>query len=314
MPARLLSLIAALWIAAAVAGCSLGPGGSNDEGAHLTATRDFGARTLVSAREESIPGGQTVLRFLSREADVETRYGGRFVNAIEGVRSDLEGGRQRDWFYFVNGIEADVGAAERKVSGGDRVWWDYRDWSAAMRVPAVVGSYPEPFLSGSEGKRFPVRLDCAENAQDECRDVAGRLDRAGVAPSIAGIGAVTGKNVLRILVGEWADVRGDAAAREIEEGPRKSGVFARPARGASGYEIDLLDAQGRVVRRLGAGAGIVAAARFEGQQPTWVVSGTDVAGLERAVRLVGVSTLRDRFAVATAGQAPISLPVRSGAR
>ena len=114
-------------------------------------------------------------------------------------------------------------------------------------------------------------------------------------------------------MGEWEDVRGEAAAHEIEEGPGKSGVFARPARGASGYEIDLLDPQGRVVRRLGAGAGIVAAARFEGQQPTWVVSGTEAAGLERAVRLVGVSTLRDRFAVATAGQTPISLPVRAGA-
>jgi hypothetical protein len=294
MRARLLTLVAALLVAAAVAGCSVGPGGSNDEGADLTVTRDFGARTLVSAREESIPGGQTVIRFLSREANVETRYGGRF--------------------YFVNGIEADVGAAERKVSGGDRVWWDYRDWSAAMRVPAVVGSYPEPFLSGSEGKRFPVRLDCAEKAQAECRDVADRLDRAGVAASIAGIGAVTGENVLRILVGEWEDLRADGAAHQIEEGPGKSGVFARPARGASGYEIDLLDAQGRVVRRLGAGAGIVAAARFEGQQPTWVVSGTDSAGLERAVRLVGAGTLRDRFAVATTGQAPIPVPVRPRAQ
>jgi hypothetical protein len=233
------------------------------------------------------------------------------VNAIEGVRSDEQGGRRLDWFYFVNGIEADVGAAERKVHGGDRVWWDYRDWSAAMRVPAVVGSYPAPFLSGSEGKLFPVRVDCAQDAQDECRDVTERLDRVGVVASTTAIGAAAGENVLRVLVGRWEDVRRDAAAREIEEGPGKSGVFARPGEGAAGYELDLLDARGRVVRRLGAGAGIVAAARFEEQQPTWVVAGTDDVGVERAVRLVATITLRNRFAVATSGGAPIALPVRA---
>jgi hypothetical protein len=303
------AVAAALLAACALAGCSLGPGDSNEEGATLTVTRDFGARELADAHAESVPGGETVMRFLSRSADVETRYGGRFVNAIEGVRSDDEGGRGRDWFYFVNGIEADVGAAERKVHGGDRVWWDYRDWSAAMRVPAVVGSYPEPFLNGSEGKLFPVRIDCAQDARDECREVTERLDRVGVVASTTAIGAAAGENVLRVLVGRWEDVRRDAAAREIEEGPAQSGVFARPGEGAAGYELDLLDARGRVARRLGAGAGIVAAARFEEQQPTWVVAGTDDVGVERAARLVDTVTLRNRFAVATTGRTPITLPV-----
>ena len=97
------------------------------------------------------------MRFLQRYAEVDTGYGGRFVDAIEGLRSGSRRGERRDWFYYVNGIEADAGAAEREVAGSDRVWWDYRDWGAAMRVPAVVGSFPEPFLHGSEGKRFPVR-------------------------------------------------------------------------------------------------------------------------------------------------------------
>ena len=57
------------------------------------------------------------------------------------------------------------------------------------------------------------------------------------------------------------------------------------APGAAGedFALELLDAQGRTVRTLGPGAGLVAATRFEEQQPTWVVSGTDTAGVERAV-------------------------------
>ena len=271
-------------------------------------TRDFGAQRLLQARVDPVPGGETVMRFLTRKADVDTRYGGRFVNAIEGVRSQAEGGARRDWFYFVNGIEADTGAAEREVHAGDRVWWDYRDWSAAMRVPAVVGSYPEPFLHGSEGKRFPVRLDCAPDANEQCQAVRDRLEGAGVETAVSALGTTVGKDTLRVIVGEWDDVRADAAVRKLEEGPGESGVFARPVARDEGFAVELLDAQGDTARTLGPGSGLVAATRFEEQQPTWVVSGTDAAGVDRAVALLDRTALRDRFAVAVAG-APEAIPL-----
>ena len=34
-----------------------------------------------------------------------TRYGGRFLQSIDGIYGSLTG--QRDWFFFVNGIEGD---------------------------------------------------------------------------------------------------------------------------------------------------------------------------------------------------------------
>jgi hypothetical protein len=307
---RALWTVLALLASATLAGCSVGSDSADKGSATLTVTRDFGANRLVTAREDPVPGGETVLRFLSRKADVETRYGGRFVNAIEDVRSQAGGGGRRDWFYFVNGIEADKGAAERKVHAGDRVWWDYRDWSAAMRVPAVVGSYPEPFLHGSDGKRFPVRLDCAPDATEQCDVVRDRLESDGVETAISAIGTPVGKDTLRVVVGEWADVRVDGAARMVEEGPAESGVFARPVPQGGGFDVELLDAQGRTVRTLGPGSGLVAATRFEEQQPTWVVAGTDAAGVDRAVALLDRTALRDRFAVAGSGTPEaIALPV-----
>jgi hypothetical protein len=276
-------------------------------------TRDFGEHRILAAGEDPIPGGETVMRFLMRRAKVETRYGGRFVNAIGGLRSSSSGAARRDWFYYVNGIEADKGATDSDLEGGDRVWWDYHDWSGAMRVPAVVGSFPEPFLHGSGGKRFPVRIDCGENAGSECRAVADKLEAAGVAPSTSGIGAPAGKAVLRLVVGKWSDARQDSATEQIEQGADASGVFARPGPAGSGaYDLALLDARGRVVRTLGPGAGLVAATRFEEQQPTWVVTGTDDAGLRNAVSLLDVRTLANRFAVATDGRTVVPLPVPAG--
>ncbi len=61
-----------------------------------------------------------------------TRFGGGFVQSIDGLAAGTNGGRRSDWFFYVNGIESPIGSAEYDPSGGDRIWWDYRDWSAAI--------------------------------------------------------------------------------------------------------------------------------------------------------------------------------------
>ena len=306
---RSVLLIAAATAALAAAGCAIGPDERGSGDARLTVTRDFGTTTILRATERSLPEGETAMRFLQRRAQVETRYGGRFVEEINGVRSGDSNGRRRDWFYFVNGIEEDVGAAEHEVHRGDRVWWDYRDWTTAMRVPAVVGSFPEPFIHGSDGKSFPVRIDCARGADETCNELADRLSRAGIIPNKTALGVPAGDEVLRFVVGPWGDVRNDDAVRQIERGPGESGVFARVVQVPGGYRFELLDRRGAVARSLTRGGGLVAATRFEEQQPTWVVSGTDEAGLNSAARLVVERTLRDRYAVATDAGTVIGLPV-----
>ena len=153
-----LATAAALACAAAVAGCGFGPGPSSEGTATLTVTRDYGSKTLVDATDDG-PAleSETVIRFLDREADITTRYGGGFVQSIDGLAGAERGGRRYDWFFYVNGIESPVGAAEVHVHGGDRIWWDYRDWTGAMRVPAVVGSWPEPFAQAAARGRPPAR-------------------------------------------------------------------------------------------------------------------------------------------------------------
>jgi Domain of unknown function (DUF4430) len=305
---RLAAACAFALICLGAAGCAVA--GSEKGAAQLLVTRDFGKQPMVAVSEDPIESGETAIRILMRNARVKTRYGGRFVNAVNGFASANSGGTRRDWFYYVNGIEADVGGAEHKLDGGDRIWWDYHDWSDVMRVPAVVGSFPEPFLHGSEGKRYPIRIDCGQDDRSACSDVANRLEDAAIAPSTSAIGAPAGKEVLRVVVGKWDEVRQDGASEQIEEGPAKSGVFARfGAAGDGGYELDLLDSHARVIQTLGPGAGLVAATRFEDQAPTWVVAGTDATGLERAISLLRERILRSRFAVATTTGAPIALPV-----
>jgi hypothetical protein len=302
------ALLLLLVLAAALAGgCGLGAGDSKEGGASVLVTRDFGSRQVGTGAADPIPGGETAMRMLQRDFDVETRYGGGFVQAINGIAGGREDGRPVDWFYYVNGILADQGAAAHKLAPGDRIWWDHHDWGASQDIRAVVGAFPEPFVSGVDGKRLPVRLDCAADAEEVCDEVSERLSEVGVNAGRSGAGSFGGVGVLRVKVGRWAEIRNDAAVRRLEVGPRASGVFARPT--AAGDEIALLDAQGEVERTLGPGGGLVAATRMGGEAPTWVVTGTDEVGVAAAAARLQEEALRNNFAIAVEEGRPTPLPL-----
>ncbi len=137
----------------------------------VTVTRDFGGRRIDGARAAP---GQSALDALRRTATVDTAYGGRFVEAIDGVHGDRSAGW--DWLYFINGVEADRGAADYNLRPGDREWWDYRYWNDLIHVPVAIGSWPEPFVHGYDGHRPTAvqvtGLPCSA-------DVAGTLRAAG---------------------------------------------------------------------------------------------------------------------------------------
>jgi hypothetical protein len=165
----LLVLLAAL---AAGCGSAAGSGGQ----ATLWVTRDRGAVVVEAAH---VPAGLSAAQALEEVAKVQTRYGGRYVHAVDGV---AEHGR-RSWFYYVNGYLADRSAADYRLRAGDVEWWDYRSWRDPAQDPVVVGAFPEPFLHGYDGKRRPAVVVTADRAAGHALAhlVRGRWARPGAA-------------------------------------------------------------------------------------------------------------------------------------
>jgi hypothetical protein len=307
MRRRLPISLVALAALCALAGCGLGAG-SAPKDVQLTVTRDFGGRVLDQAYAPRIAGEETIMSLLRRNASVATRYGGGFVQSVDGLSGGSESGDPVDWFYYVNGVEASKGAAAAVVHPGDRIWWDRHDWSQTDDVPAVVGSFPEPFLAGVEGKRLPVRVECAEAESSACQGVLGRLRSLGVPAALAAISGGDEPYTLRVLVGPLNKLAADPGVHQIESGPRYSGVYARF--GADAKTLQLLDPNGRTVLTLGAHAGLVAATRYREEAPVWVVTGTDEDGVDRAAAALSEATLRDRFALALPSTGtPLALPI-----
>ncbi|MDQ4049650.1 MAG: DUF4430 domain-containing protein [Actinomycetota bacterium] len=309
MTSRTALLGCLLALASATAGCGVGPGEESTGGAELRVTRDFGKRVLKAQRVQKVREGQTVMRLLRANNEVRTRYGGRFVQAIGGIEGGGSGGFA-DWFYWVNGLDAAVGAAEYELTPGDVVQWDYRNWRATMRIGAIVGAFPRPFVRGVEGKRFPVRVECEDPGGAACTTVKEVLRAEDVPASGAALGASGNQEVVRVLVARWRRARELPSARLLERGPSKSGVFARFADG--GRSLELLDERARTARTAPAGYGLVAALRPAEKEVLWLVTGIDDAGVERAARALDRRSLRDAFAVAVGPGKPEKLPLGNG--
>ena len=134
------TLVLALALALALAGC--GGSGRGHGTATLWVTTDRGAHVVFSG---SVPAGSDGIRTVEGKLKVTTRYGGRYLQSVNGVAGSLA--QQRDWFFYVNGIEGERSAAEVTIHPGDVLWWDYRKWNGAtMNIPVVAGAYPKPFL------------------------------------------------------------------------------------------------------------------------------------------------------------------------
>ena len=283
-PARTLALaLGAVLAVAALAGCGSSRSTQPDEMA-LTVTRDFGATSLIDLERERVPEPPGLARILSRYPQPRARAS-----------------------LFVNGIAADEPAAKVDVHGGDRVWLDQHGPTIAPDISAVVGSFPEPFLHGTGGKRLPVRVECDAPRSGPCAAVAEKLVSLGVVAGRSALSRSAADDTLRVLVGPWKRLRGgDFEANSIEAGPRESGVFARFD--AGGERLAVLDTAGRPVRTLGAGTGFIATTAKTDRRPVWFVTGTDDAGVAAAARAFDESVLADRFALAISRDLPVAVP------
>ena len=207
IPTRALAALAALVL---LAGCGFGAG--EEEGtATLWVTRDRGAEVLLDVE---VDAGQSLMRALSSKVELETRYGGRYIQSIDGLAGSLDD--RRDWFWFVNGYEGDRSAAAYRLRDGDVAWLDYRGWEREGEARVVVGAFPEPFVHGYSGetRAAVVRF---EGSRERAARLAEQIGAESVAP--LGTPVPGGANVLELREGPeraTAELLGETAGDPVK--------------------------------------------------------------------------------------------------
>lgn len=255
----------------------------------VVVTRDFGKQILV---EQTVIIGEdtTAMDALRQIAKVNTKYGGGFVSAINGIGSEYEGSSnsKKDWFFYINGISSIVGANDYVLRGGDIEHWDFRDWSYHEFVPAIVGDFPQPFLSGFQGKVRPTIIIYHRGLKEYAQSLAGRLSELGVKEiSVQGYDQLTQgdqEHCNLILLG----TKDNELISELNDIYTRLGFYAY----FSQEKLVALNSKGEVASEYGAGSGLIQATQNPwnpkgvgaSENVVWVVSGSDEAGVESAAR------------------------------
>ena len=118
-----IAIVVACLLAIPLSGCQSTPSGQIE--VRVIVSQDNS--TLMLDKLVTLDDGSTVMDALQRVATVETKYGGGFVGAINGVHSQYPG-TNKDWFYYVNEVSPNVGAAAYILHDGDVVHWDFHEW------------------------------------------------------------------------------------------------------------------------------------------------------------------------------------------
>ena len=257
----------------------------------VVVTQDFG-KEFILEEVVGIEADTTALAALQMVAEVKTRYGGRFVNAINGIGSEHEGanGGKKDWFIYINGIQSNVGAADYKLKDGDIEHWDFRDWSYQMSVPAIVGDFPQPFLSGYQEKMKPTSVVYEESFSSEAEVLVEKLKGLGVTIVSAvhcDILSDETKADNNLIIIALSDNR---LIKEVNDARKKLGFYLNIQQG----ELTVLDTEGNQSGKFGEGSGLIQATQNpwypegigSGENVVWMITGTDKDGVNSAVELL----------------------------
>ena len=233
----------------------------------------------------SLEPNTSALEALKSVANVDTRHGGGFVQDINGLRSQYGGGNS-DWFLYVNGIQTKTGGAGYILAPADIQQWDFHNWGFHTFTPAIIGSFPEPFLHGYEGKVRRTLVVYEKEFVREAESVAAKLIEAGVGTvstmEIDQLASNEKSSANLILVGTM----NLELISELNKIGKRMGFFTR-------FDEDglvILNDEGETSRRFFTGTGLIQATQNPWnpkgigacENVVWMVSGTDESGVKLA--------------------------------
>jgi hypothetical protein len=251
-------------------------------------SRDFG-QTILTDKTLEINQKSNAMSVLQQATQVETAYGGGFVEGIDGLKTEFgsSGNKKQDWFYFVNGLVANTGALDYPLHDGDIEQWDFHSWSFRQLVPAMIGHFPQPFLSGSRGNVLPTLVVYQSGWAIQADNIQRYLTNAGVKN-------IETRELDKLSVSEKADCNLIVVAgpqSQMISGLNKEwkrlGFFAHFENGS----LIAIDSAGKSKVEYKDSTGLIQASQNPwnpngigaGENMLLVISGTDDTGIESAV-------------------------------
>ncbi len=282
----------------------------------LQVTKDFAQETIF-AKNLKIDSSKSVMNILQDNLQVDTAYGGSFINSINGMKSgytNTSGDKKQkmDWFYYVNGIMTAVGAGDYIPVKGDNIWWDYHSWGNTTFTPAVIGAFPQPFLNGYENKNPGTLILTTEEQKSSAEKIQKKLKELGVKNieiKDYSKDALEQSEKITLVVALWSEIKNSPFWQGIMENKNKTGLFVN-----FNNKVEALNINGKVMRTFTENTGVILAtgSGLGDSTPLWLVTGYDLKGLQNAENIIinQPEKLQKKFAVIVVDEKVVSLPIK----
>jgi len=249
----------------------------------VVGTKNFGEQ-VVFDKEVEVRVGATAGEAL--EQAVEIDMSGSFIETIAGIKGD----QTEYWFYFINGVMANVFAHGYKLQPGDVQYWDFHDWTFYMHGPtSLLGQFPEPCLHGYGGKVFPSVVVYAEGFQEYALSLKEKLAVLGVREVVVkAAGALTAEEKEKSNLFIIAPA-GDSLINELNKHYRE-----REPVYFEGGQVIVRNHKGKPGATYGPGWGVLQVTQnpwnpkgsLACEGTVWIVSGVDETGVKRAASVL----------------------------
>lgn len=273
----------------------------------LLVTKGFSQE--LSAVKHKWNDSNTLLSQMRGLIEFSTGLGGSFVTQISGEPRDADSDSY--WFLYRNGILSQTGAGDLVPRARDRIWWSYHSWNSSRFIPAVIGSWPEPFVSGIRSDSASYGIVTSSSFIGFSRDLSQMLVREGASkPTLQEISSLdeVPEHGISLWIGLWPDLKNINHLAALYSNGDKTGCFVQLDKEGS---VGLLNYNGQLVKEIVDAGLIISLSSNMGQRIDWVISGTSEDALLRAANLLlqkGTS-LAQKAGVVVTKEEVINVPV-----
>ncbi|TCO71476.1 DUF4430 domain-containing protein [Marinisporobacter balticus] len=277
-------------------------------------SRDFG-NEIVSEKAVDFSEDSNAIEVMEENFDIETAYGGGFINAIGGLKSGFTGVEDKkkvDWFYYVNGILPEVGAQDYYLKSGDVVVWDYHDWSNNRYGSSIIGAYPINFINAHDENVLKTEITYEKNYEKESQGFASFLKEQGVKNIVfknMDEQVLENGEINSILIGSWDALSKSDTIKGFYENGKKTGLYFKMDK-----NIKALNEKGEIAKEYKKGAVITSIVKEYGLSGTiWLITGNDEACIKKAIKLLyeNPEKLKGKFSIIVTEDEMVNIPIKN---
>ncbi|WP_058485479.1 DUF4430 domain-containing protein [Defluviitalea phaphyphila] len=226
----------------------------------------------------------TVIDYLEENFEIETAYGGGFVNSINGIESGFTNKtnkEQLDWFYYVNGNLANIGANEYVLSSEDVVIWDYHSWGNDNYVSNIIGAYPINFINSG------LDLEIIENGDytseiDELKKYLKDEGLKNITVNTYDKNDIENIEINSIIIGKYKDIKNIPMIKNVFDNKENFGIFYDIEENINIYSFDR-----KTVETYEKGAIISSVQKeYNSLSVIWMITGNDENLIKKAIKIL----------------------------